>query len=358
MSDIIIIGGGIAGISAAARLARHGKVIVLERENQLAFHASGRSAAAFIKNYGNSVVRELNSASVEYLSCKNGGVLRPRGMMLLATNEEREEFQNEAEDFGLFEISSDEAKKKIPLINTNVVSYAAFSNDISDIDTDLLLQNFLKEARSLGTVVHLSTEVHSISFKNKKWSVVTNHDEYKAEILINATGAWADRVAEIAGIKMLGFTPLKRSIARVPVPGGADASSWPLFEGVKENWYAKPDAGQLIVSPADEEPVQPQDAWADDLVLAKGIARFDALMERPVNRITSKWAGLRTFAPDRSPVIGFSKENSRFFWLCGQGGYGFQTAAAASQLTCDLICENSSELSEKVCKALSPSRFL
>ena len=358
MSDIIILGGGIAGISAAARLAPYAKVTVLERENVLSYHASGRSAAAFIEDYGNMIVRELNLASADYLAHANGGVLSKRGMMLLAKKEEREEFYRETRSFGLREISNSEAKEKIPLINTNVVTFSAYREDVCDIDTNLLFQNYLKEARSFGAAVHTKSEVISIMFKNGRWNFVTKNGEYSGEILINATGAWADLTAQMAGIKILGFTPYRRSIARIPVPGGFDPSAWPLFDGVNENWYAKPDAGQLIVSPADEDPLEPQDAWADDEILAEGIARFEEFMEHSVERITSNWAGLRTFAPDRSLVIGPDNDNNQFFWLCGQGGYGFQTAAAASQLTSDLILNRKSELSKDVCRALSPRRFL
>ena len=358
MSDIIILGGGIAGISAAARLAPHAKVTILERENVLSYHASGRSAAAFIKDYGNIIVRELNSASVDYLTHANGGVLSKRGMMLLAKKTEKEDFQREYKTFKLKEISISEAKEKIPLINTNTVTYSAYREDVSDIDTDMLFQNYLKEARSFGADVYTNLEIISISFENGRWNFITNFGQYSGEILINATGAWADHTAQMAGIKTIGFTPFRRSIARIPVPGGFDPSEWPLFDGVNENWYAKPDAGQLIVSPADEDPLEPQDAWADDTVLAEGIARFEEFMEHPVERITSNWAGLRTFAPDRSLVIGPANDNNKFFWLCGQGGYGFQTAAAASQLTSDIILNRPSELAKDVCTALSPRRFL
>jgi glycine/D-amino acid oxidase-like deaminating enzyme len=130
-----------------------------------------------------------------------------------------------------------------------------------------------------------------------------------------------------------------------------------MLNGVKEGWYAKPDAGQLIVSPADEDSMAPQDAWADDMILAEGLSRFEEMMTEPVARITSNWAGLRTFAPDRTLVIGSSPQNPQFFWLAGQGGYGFQTAAAASQLACDLILDRPSELEDGVCQALSPERF-
>ncbi len=357
MSDIIIIGGGIAGMSAAARLAAHANVTLLEREDRLAYHASGRSAAAFIEDYGNDVVRGLNSASVDYLSHANGGVLSPRGFMLTAKKIDKDDFIEEAKGFGLDHISVSEAKTKIPLINTDVVGYAAYREDVSDIDTDLFFQNFAKEARAANAEIHLNAEVTSISFTDAKWYVGTKAECFSASTLINASGAWADKTAALSGIKPLGFTPYRRSIARIPTPGGYDPSDWPLFDEINERWYAKPDAGQLILSPADEDPLDPQDAWADDLVLAEGIARFEEMITHPVKCMTTNWAGLRTFSPDRSLVIGRAAENRQYFWLCGQGGYGFQTAAAASKLTADLILGRQSLLSEDLCAALSPDRF-
>ena len=357
MSDIIIIGGGIAGMSAAARLAPHAKVTVLEREDRLAYHASGRSAAAFIENYGNDVVKGLNSASVDYLTHANGGVLSPRGLMLIAKRDDKDDFIAEAKSFGLDHISLNEAKTKIPLINTDVVGYAAYREDVSDIDTDLFFQNFVKEARAAEAEILLNSEVTSISFTNGQWLVKTKNKQFSASTLINASGAWADKTAALSGIKPLGFTPYRRSIARIPVPGGFEPMDWPLFDEINERWYAKPDAGQLIVSPADEDRLDPQDAWADDMVLAEGIARFEEMITHPVERMTANWAGLRTFSPDRSLVIGRAPENRHYFWLCGQGGYGFQTAAAASQLTADLILGRQSALPIDLCASLSPDRF-
>ena len=357
MNDIIIIGGGIAGMSAAARLAPHAKVTILEREERLAYHASGRSAAVFIEDYGNDVVRGLNSASVDYLTHANGGVLSPRGFLLTAKKEDKNDFLKEAKSFRMDHISPLEAKTKIPLINTDVVGYAAYREDVSDIDTDLFFQNFVKEARTANAEINLNSEATSISFVNRKWHVDTKTERFSASILINASGAWADKTAALSGITPLGFMPYRRSIARIPVPGGFDPSDWPLFDEINERWYAKPDAGQLILSPADEDPLDPQDAWADDMVLAEGIARFEKMITHPVERMTTNWAGLRTFSPDRGLVIGSAAENRQFFWLCGQGGYGFQTAAAASLLTTDLILGRQSELSADLCAALSPDRF-
>ena len=190
------------------------------------------------------------------------------------------------------------------------------------------------------------------------WRVITPNGTYLAQILINAAGAWADTVAQMAGIKTLGIQPRRRSMARIPAPGNHDVSGWPMMFGAGETWYAKPDAGALIVSPADADLVEPQDAWADDMVLAEGIARYEAMVTSPVTQLLANWAGLRSFTPDHVPVIGHDLMQPNFFWLAGQGGYGFQTSPAASELAFNLLTWQPSSLSRPLIMKLSPLRFL
>ena len=357
MSDIVIIGGGIAGLSVAARLAPHARVTLLEAEDQLGYHASSRSAAVFIEKYGNAVVRALNSASVPYLKSAAGGVLGPRGMMLVGAPDQEDDFRSQAHGFGLAEIHPEDAIKKVPLLSRAQLGFAGFREDVFDIDTDLLLQSFRRDAQAHGAAIQTKAAVTAIERQNGQWSIAAGGEVYNASLLVNAAGAWADPVAGLAGTDPIGITPFRRSMARIPVPGGYDASEWPLLDGVNERWYAKPDAGQLLVSPAEEDPMPPQDAWADDMVLAEGLARFEEMMSHPVERVTSNWAGLRSFAPDHALVIGSDPKQSAFFWLAGQGGYGFQTAAAASQLAADLILHRAPELDRDLCAQLSPTRF-
>src|SRR5690606_30261562 len=189
------------------------------------------------------------------------------------------------------------------------------------------------------------------------WRVRWPGGEAEAPLLVNAAGAWVDNVARMAGVRPLGFQPNRRSMARIPAPGGLDVSSWPMIFGPGETWYAKPDAGALIVSPAEEDPAEPHDAWADDMVLAEGLARYEAMVTAPVTRPLASWAGLRTFAPDRVLVIGPDPDVPSFFWVAGQGGYGFQTSAAASALVGDLVAGRSPALDAATVAALSPARF-
>ena len=176
-------------------------------------------------------------------------------------------------------------------------------------------------------------------------------------MIVNAGGAWANQIARMAGAAPLGIQPMRRSMARIPAPGGHDLSKWPMMFGLGETWYAKPDAGALMVSPAEEHAAEPHDAWADDMVLAEGLARYEEMVTEPVTRLITSWAGLRSFSPDRVLVIGRDTVQPEFFWLAGQGGYGFQTSAAASQLAADLIGGRQSELSAACIAALSPARF-
>ena len=357
MTDIAIIGGGIAGISAAARLSHHASVTLFEGEDRLGYHASGRSAAAFVEDYGNSVVRSLNSASATYLRDENGGVLSPRGMLLVAKAGDRDQFEHEHREFGLGTISVIEARHKIPILDPEMVQYAGFREDIYDIDTDLLLQNFRREALKNGAEIHIKSQVTALSYGDQRWTITTPNGVYRATILVNAAGAWADPLAQMAGLDPLSITPYRRSMARIPAPAGHDVSSWPFMDEVGEAWYAKPDAGQLIVSPCEEHATHPHDAWADDMVLAEGLARYEQMVTAPVSRMSANWAGLRSFAPDRALVIGHAPQQPAFFWLVGQGGYGFQTCVAASQLTADLIAGRPSELPNQTRAALSPNRF-
>jgi D-arginine dehydrogenase len=356
MQDFLIIGGGIAGISAAARLAAHGSVTVLEGETALAHHASGRSAAMYEPHYGLPPVVELSLASGPYFQAA-ANVLSPRGMMVLGGAADLDIFDRDADTMQLTRITPVEAKAMVPIINTDVVRYAAHASHAWDIDTDLLLQGFARDARSHGAQIVTGVRVTAIARMAGGWRVTTTTGDYSARILVNAAGAWADQIAEMAGIKPLGFTPMRRSMARIPAPGGHDVSTWPMMFGAGEAWYAKPDAGALIVSPAEEDATSPHDAWADDMVLAEGLARYEEMMTEPVTRLLSNWAGLRTFSPDRVLVIGADAAEPSFFWLAGQGGYGFQSSPAASQLAADLITGAGSDLSAGLIAALSPGRF-
>lgn len=353
MRRVVVIGGGIAGASAAAALSRDADVTVLERETSLGFHASGRSAAMFEENYGNAAVRALNAASKA--THEASGVLSPRGIMMVALAGEEARFEADLADMGMEEITLAAARARVPILADGIVR-AAVHEGASDVDTHAMLQGCVSAARAKGARFVTGAEVTEIR-PGDMWRIETTAGSFLADVVVDAAGAWADALAGLAGVAPLGLTPYRRSMARLPAPGGHDVRRWPMLFGPGEDWYAKPDAGGWIVSPADEDAVEPMDAWADDMVLAEGIARYESHVTEPVTRVETTWAGLRTFAPDRALVIGEAPDAPGFFWLAGQGGYGFQTAPAAAGLLADLVAGRPPFLPDSVIQALSPSRF-
>jgi D-arginine dehydrogenase len=355
MTDIIIIGGGIAGLSAAARLSEHALVTVIEAEKHLGYHASGRSAALIEQNYGAPSVQALNRASVAYL--QDGGYLSPRGLMIVAEEKDEAAFHQDVAQMGVDPVPVADALDFVPVLDPAKIAFAAYHEDAQDIDTDRLLQDFARTVRGNGGTIVTDARVTAIRHSAAGWEVDAGNDSLSAKTLVNAAGAWADQIAALAGVNTLGITPHRRSMARIAAPGGHDVSRWPMFFGVGETWYAKPDAGALLISPADEDPVEPHDAWADDMTLAEGLERYQALVTVPLTKPIATWAGLRSFAPDRTLVLGPDPTQPDFVWCAGQGGYGFQTSAAASQLVADLTLGRDPVLSAETVAALRPDRL-
>ncbi len=357
MNDVVVIGGGIAGISAAARLSADATVTVLEMEVALGYHASGRSAALFEENYGLPSTVALNKASAAYHRDANGGYLSPRGLLIAAREDEEDVFFQDLATLGLHQITRAEALDLTPILDPAKLAFAGYHSAAFDIDTDRMIQDFARQVRSNSGQVLTGQKVTAITRKGHGWTVETSGQVYHCDQLVNAAGAWADEIARIAGVAPIGLTPCRRSMGRIPAPGGHDVSNWPMFFGVGESWYAKPDAGALLVSPAEEDPMEPHDAWADDMVLAEGLARYEAMVTEPVTRLLASWAGLRSFAPDRALVLGPDPEDDAFIWCAGQGGYGFQTAPAASQLVADLAMGRTPALASDVIEQLRPERL-
>ena len=353
MIDFLIIGGGVAGLSVGARLSEHGTVTVLEAEEALGYHASGRSAALFEESYGPPSVVALNKASADYFFAHD--YLTPRGLMLVGKTDQSDVFTRDLADLGMVEISLTEALARVPILNQETVSRAALSEGAYDIDTDRVLQDFARIIRANGGSVLTRQKVSSIH-KNGHW-VVEASEVFEARTVVNGAGAWVDEVAAMAGIAPIGIIPRRRSMARLPAPGGHDVKHWPMMLGAGETWYAKPDAGKLIVSPSEAEPVAPHDAYADDIVLAEGLARYEEMVTSPVTRVENNWAGLRSFAPDGTLVLGPDTADPSFVWSAAQGGYGFQTAPAASRLVADLVLDLPPELEASFVTALSPERL-
>ena len=305
----------------------------------------------FEENYGNRTVRALNRATGPVL--EKMGVLSPRGILMVALASEADRFHADMEEMGMTPLSARAARAWVPILSERV-TLAALHEGAMDIDTDAVLQGYAREARYHGARVESGARVDAV---RPGVGVIAGGAEVTADLVVNAAGAWADQMAELAGVPPIGLQPFRRSMARLPAPGGHDVRNWPMLFGAGESWYAKPDAGGWIVSPAEEDPVAPMDAWADDMVLAEGLARYEAHVTEPVTRVEANWAGLRTFAPDRALVIGEEPSCPGFVWLAGQGGYGFQSSAGAAAHLSAVLAGRVSPFGAEITAALSPERF-
>ena len=369
-SDIVVIGGGIAGISVAAKLADSARVSVVEAESHVAFHSTGRSAAIFIENYGNSTLRTLNKMSLPELMGEHSdtsgntivttSVLAKRGELLLVGKNDEQACQDYLNNSsGIEHLSPQEAKQLVPCLNPETFTSALYEADASDIDVDLLLSQYLKQLKRKQGVLHTDSRVHKLIYHDGIWQIHCQHNTYAAPIIVNAAGAWADVIAQMAGLPAIGLSPCRRSMAQFDV-AAFEVMAWPLFGTVGETWYAKPQSGKLLLSPADEDPVDPHDAWPEDEVLAAAIDRFEHMVDLQLPRPSHRWAGLRTFASDRTPVVGADPLARGFYWLAGQGGYGIQTAAALSSILCSEVTSEKTPATKThtlLTAKLSPARF-
>ncbi|WP_421696311.1 NAD(P)/FAD-dependent oxidoreductase [Aestuariivirga sp.] len=333
--DIIVIGAGIAGASVAAHLAETRRTAICEMEDRPGYHTTGRSAAAYEPNYGPPPILALTRAAGAHF--RQGGFLTPRETLFFAPESQEEAFERlMAIQKGMVEIPIAAAKEKFPPLRDGYARRAVLDGGTADIDVDLLHQSYLKLFRQRGGEIHCDHAVTALE-RNGGWTVHTKGKTLRAQIIVDAAGAWGDAVAEMAGRKRIGLQPKRRSMAVVQGPENQDFMSWPLVGDVGETWYCKPQSGKLLISPADATPVDPHDAYADDLTLAEGIARFEEAVDYAVTRVERSWGGLRSFAPDGCPVVGYDARVDGFFWLIGQGGYGIQSSPALSRLAAALV---------------------
>jgi D-arginine dehydrogenase len=340
--DFIVIGAGIAGISLADALAPWGEVAVVEAEHQPGYHSSGRSAALFAPNYGSETFRALARASGGFLQAPPAGfadhpLVLPRGALNIARADQRTRLEQSAAEIesrgGRIEILSPKAaRERVPLLRADYLAAASYEADVLDIDVHGLLQGFLRRARAHGAQLRLDAPLRSGKRRQGLWELQLADSSLRGRILLNAAGAWSDEVAGNCGVAPLGLRPLRRTAALAEAPPGVSVSDWPALFDIDEQFYLKPDAGRLLISPAEEEPTLPCDAHAQDLDVAIAVDRIQSALDLDVRRVAHTWAGLRTFAPDRDPVVGFDVEAENFFWCCGQGGYGIQTSVGLSRL--------------------------
>lgn len=339
--DIVVIGAGMAGAAVAAHLSEHATVHLLEMEAQPGYHSTGRSAAVFYQAYGNRQVRALTRASRSFFFSPTAGfctepLVRPRGILLAArTGQEpalRQFLDTAVPSEGLSEMTALEATRLHPLLREEGLTGAAYTAQCADIEVNELHRGYLRLFQSRQGILSKQAEVIGLERIANSWRVVTHREVLRADIVVNAAGAWADAIAQLAGLRGIGLQPLKRTACLIPVPAGQRADEWPMLVDVEETFYLKPDAGALLLSPADETLTPPCDAQADDLEIAIAVARLEEATTLNVERVTHRWAGLRCFVPDRTPVIGFDPLEPGFFWVAALGGYGIQTAPAVSRL--------------------------
>jgi D-arginine dehydrogenase len=369
-ADVIVIGAGIAGASVAAHLAETRRVVLLEREDRAGYHSTGRSAALFTEIYGNTVIRALTRASRKFLfdppaGFAEGPLTRPRGCLYIASGSQLAALQafaalpDVAPATQALEVR--EAHTLCPILREGYVAAALLEPDSSDIDVSALHQGYLRLFRRRSGQMVTNAPVEALERAAAGWTVQAGGCSFAAPLLVNAAGAWADDVAALAGLARVGLQPRRRTAVLVNPPPGMDISRWPFVNDVDEQFYFKPEAGSLFLSPADETAVDPSDAQPDEWDVATAVERVEAVTTLRIARLKASWAGLRTFAPDRTPVAGFSAEAPGFFWLAGQGGYGIQTAPALSRAAAALILEaplpeDLQELRAEL-PALSPTRF-
>jgi D-arginine dehydrogenase len=345
--DVAIIGGGIAGATIAYHLPAAMRVAVFEAERQLGHHATGRSAAVWLPPYGSDVVRKLTSASSRFFQSPPAGfeaasLLSPRGFLCFAQPGEEglldEEFEAVRRDVSSVErVSPETAVSTVPILRPELVASAYFCPDAQDIDVNALHQGLIRLARAKGVQIVPDAQVTAIEKVSGGWRIDAGEVQVLARIVVNSAGAWGDTMARVAQVQPLALEPLRRSAALLPVPSSLAVGSWPMVADVAERFYFKPDAGKLLVSPADEVPADPGEAWVDDFDLAEGLDRFANATSFEVARVDTSWAGLRTFAADRNPVIGFDPDEAGFFWSVGQGGFGIQTSPAWGQIAAAMI---------------------
>jgi len=344
-ADFVIVGAGIAGASIGYFLAPHGRVVLLERESQPGYHTTGRSAALFLESYGTPQVRALTCASRAFLARPPDGfgehpLLSPRGAMYVGAadqgallDEAFETARNVSQH--VRRLSSAEAHALVPVLAPGM--NAVLEEDAMDMDVHAIHQGYLRGLKGRGGQIVCDAGVTQCERMGDVWEVEARANVYRAPVVINAAGAWCDVIAKLAGARAIGLQPRRRSAFIFAPPQGVDAARWPMVVGADESFYFKPDAGMLLGSPANADPVGPQDVQAEEYDIALGIERIERATTLRILRPTRVWAGLRSFVADGDLVGGYDPERKGFFWVAAQGGYGIQTSPAMGETCACLV---------------------
>jgi D-arginine dehydrogenase len=341
--DIAIVGAGMAGASLAAALGGRASVLLLEAEAQPGYHATGRSAAFWTESYGGPGVQPLTTASGPFL--REYGFVTDRGALTIGRAGQERAVEDFAQAFAALGVRVEllggtALAERIPGLRRDW-TLGALEPDCSDIDVAALHQHYLAAARRAGAGPWCSARLAGAVRTAGGWRLtMADGRQAEAAVLVDAAGAWADEVARLAGLRPLGIAPFRRTMAQLRVAPAAPATL-PLVLDIDESFYFKPESGRLWLSPHDETPSRPCDAAPEEIDVATAIARLEDVVDWRIERVEHRWAGLRSFAPDRLPVYGFDPAEPRFFWFAGQGGFGIQTAPAAAALAARLLLEES-----------------
>ena len=345
--DFLVIGAGVSGAAAAAELAALGSTILLEMEDQPGHHSSGRSAALYTPNYGPPVVRQICQAAGAFFNAPPAGfadhpLLSPRGALTLGIDDPEGALdallRNAAPEHPIAEISIAHAIEICPLLRPDVFRRALLEPGVMDMDAAAIHQGYLRAFKARGGRLALSSAVTALERSAGAWTAVTRGERFRAPVVVNAAGAWADRVGGMAGLAPIGLQPCLRTVMLVEAPAEFCGPGQPVAEVIETWHYFKPEAGRILASPGDETPVEPFDAYPDDMVLAELAHYLEQHTLLKIERILRSWAGLRSFVADHGPVVGFDPGAEGFFWLAGQGGYGIMMSPVLGAATASLIC--------------------
>ena len=367
--DFVVVGAGIAGASAAFELASHGRTVLIEREQFPGYHSTGRSAAIFLETYGNATVRALTRGSRAFFEAPPVGfsdvpLVTPRGALFVADSESLSELRAHYAAVSQLAttarwVEAEELGALFPCAIQDHWVAAVYEPDALDLDVHALHQGFLRKFKERGGVLRTETEILQGSRKGSLWTLQTSQGEVQAPYIVNAAGAWGDVLAGLVNVKPLNISAKRRTA--VIVDASENPEHWPYIGDIAETFYIKPETGRLLASPCDETEVMPCDVQPEEFDVASIAYRLQQVTTLPVERIHRRWAGLRTFAPDRTPVAGFAADTEGFFWLVGQGGYGIQTSPSMATICGGLITGNG--IPHRLLdlgitqEALSPARF-
>ena len=345
--DVVIIGSGIAGITIGAELSKDISVCILEKEKVTSFHSTGRSFAFFLESYGNEVIRKLTTASKDFflensMSDNDTPVLKKRGVLHIATEDQHQVLMNTYQDLttinkNLSLLNKSDTIKLLPCLNEKYAYSSIYDDQASDIDVNTLYNLYLKKFKTNNGVIKTKTIINKYVQQKESWQILTQEGSLYCKLIVNAAGAWCDEVAEAVNTKKINIIPKKRTVFCFKPDNLIAKNHWPLGVDINENFYFKVENQNILGSPADETPTVPHDAQADELDIAIGAEKIQKATKIKFKSIINKWAGLRNFVEDKTPVIGYDNHINNFFWIAGQGGYGIQTSPALAKISSNMI---------------------